>query len=75
MKSCECDPTVGFLCVPCAMESEEIQKCWNRIIVLEKKLQIAYHTLQLIDDNCIRDNTSAWSLASNALEEMDSIEK
>jgi hypothetical protein len=49
----------------CSLESQEIQDCWNRIEVLQKKLQIAYHTLALI----------AWLLASNALEEMDSIGK
>lgn len=46
----------------------------EEVKLLETKLRIAIEILKTIEVNCSRDDTTAWSLASNGLEEIESIE-
>lgn len=41
----------------------------------EKNLKIAFTALKNIDEQCSRDDTTAWSIASNAIEEIEGINK
>lgn len=41
--------------------------------ILAKRLAIAIEALEKIDQECLRHDTTAWSIASNALEEIKEV--
>lgn len=72
--TCECDYSVGFLCAPCALESQIVNDLQNHIVSLQEEITEYRDALNrvinsdLVTTSRFRDYSEAFSNASEVLE-------